>query len=90
MPELFANAYHGQVLSVSMTTDLLLAELFPEVDRHSVYRDIDAWLWANPKRRPKKLRHKFIVRWFMKEKRRAPLYEEARREIHVGETRYLR
>jgi hypothetical protein len=83
-PELFKSSYDGTLLHVSLPTDELLANLFPEVDRPSIYREVDAWLWANPRRRPKSNIRRFLVNWMQKEKRRTPLYEEARKEINVG------
>lgn len=82
--ELLEDAYSGTLLHVSMKTDELLATLFPEVDRPSTYREVDAWLWANPKRRPKSNIRRFLVNWMQKEKRRAPLYDEVRKELYVG------
>jgi len=62
-------AYRGQVLEVSHEENAMLAESFPEVDRPSEYRSADAWLWANPRRRPKNYR-RFLVNWFSRQKRR--------------------
>lgn len=66
---LFADAWSGRQLIVSMETHDLLAELFPEVDRPSSYRDADSWLLTcAPSRRPRNVR-RFLVSWFRRQKR---------------------
>jgi len=92
-PELYGEflAYSGRMLQVTLQTDSLLAELFPEVDRQSQFREADAWLWsAPPSRRPKNVR-RFLRTWFVKAKRaqeRQDAKDAAiRREARVGEFR---
>jgi hypothetical protein len=64
------NVYRGEILEIDELTHLALGKMFPEVDRPSEYRSIDAWLWANPRRRPKSNIRKFIVTWFSRCKRK--------------------
>jgi hypothetical protein len=53
-----------------METHELLAELFPEVDRPSEYREADAWLLCcAPSRRPRNVR-RFLFNWFKRTKHR--------------------
>jgi hypothetical protein len=66
---LFEDAYSGRQLIVSRATHELLAELFPEVDRPSTYRDADSWLvTCAPSRRPRNVK-RFLVTWFRRQKR---------------------
>jgi hypothetical protein len=66
---LFEDAWSGRQLIVSMETHELLAELFPEVDRPSTYRDADSWLLTcAPSRRPRNVK-RFLVTWFRRQKR---------------------
>jgi len=91
MPDLFGDAFSGRQLDVSRETDAFLAECFPEVDRHSCYREADAWLWTAPaRRRPRTQRgvRQFLRTWMVKEKR-AVIREQRRgdavkREAQVG------
>jgi hypothetical protein len=66
---LFEDAWSGRQLIVSMETHELLAELFPEVDRPSTYRDADSWLvTCSPSRRPRNVK-RFLLNWFRRAKR---------------------
>jgi hypothetical protein len=58
-------AFSGSHLTVSETQDHFLAEAFPWVDRQAEYRRADAWLEANPERRPRK-QARFVQNWFSK------------------------
>lgn len=59
------SAFAGSHLVVSIKQDQLLADAFPWIDRAGEYRKADAWLEANPKRRPRRL-PAFIQNWFSK------------------------
>ena len=59
------SAFSGAHLTVSEKQDRLLAEAFPWVDRPIEYRKANAWLDANPQRRPRKTA-KFVYNWFSK------------------------
>jgi hypothetical protein len=61
--------FHGQFLDISDLQDEWLACLWPEVDRHSQYREIESWLDANPRRRPRNMK-RFLHTWFSRQKRR--------------------
>jgi len=60
--------FHGEHLLIDDLQDVLLANWFPEVDRYSQYREIDSWLTANPRRRPKNMQ-RFLHNWFARQKR---------------------
>ena len=84
-------AYRGEAIEVDQELNHILAQLFPEVDRPSEYRSADAWVWANPRRRPKNMK-RFLVNWFKRRKRfeiaiednRLKRDELLRRELEVG------
>jgi hypothetical protein len=59
------SAFAGLHLTVSQRQDLSLAEAFPWVDRQAEYRKADAWIEANPERRPRKTA-RFIHNWCSK------------------------
>ena len=61
--------FHGEHLAIDDLQDVLLANWFPEVDRYSQYREIDSWLDANPRRRPRNMK-RFLHTWFAKQKRK--------------------
>ena len=89
MSDLFEDAYAGQVLIVTSATDCLLGELFPELHRWDEYRDSDAWLLANPLKRPKqKGTKRFLINWFRKSEKQRLREErkslDLRRELRVG------
>jgi hypothetical protein len=50
--------------SVSQKQDAKLAAAFPWIDRQAEYRKADSWLEANPERRPKKAKGRFLHNWF--------------------------
>jgi len=60
-PSVFAGVH----LTVSHRQDQLLGEAFPWVDRPIEYRKADAWLEANPDRRPRKT-SRFVQNWFLR------------------------
>lgn len=60
-----ALAFSGVHLSVTHQQDASLAEAFPWVDLPGEYRKMDAWLEANPKKRPKS-HVKFAHNWVSK------------------------
>jgi len=62
--------YHGEFLLISELQHEWLATRFPEVDLYSNYREMDSWLAANPRRRPKRNMDAFIHRWLARQKRR--------------------
>ena len=66
--------FHGEHLAIDDLQDVLLANWFPEVDRHSQYREIDSWLDANPRRRPRNMK-RFLHTWFAKQKRKESFAE---------------
>lgn len=57
------SAFAGTHFTVSEKQDRLLADAFPWVDRQAEYRKADAWLEANPDRRPRRTA-RFIDHWF--------------------------
>jgi hypothetical protein len=64
---MFENGYSGKVLIVDWNTDFELGEMFPKLRRGDEYRDADAWLLANPRKRPKESGTKrFLINWFRK------------------------
>lgn len=81
-------SYTGRLLEVTAETDALFADCFPEIDRQSEYREIDAWLWsAAPSRRPKNVKQ-FLRNWFVKtkraQKRESNKEARLRAELQVG------
>jgi hypothetical protein len=87
--ELFPDVYRGKILSVSPETDAELADLFPELSRRDEYIDADAWMLANPRRRPQQRGTKrFLINFFRKSEkariRQARKDFEMRREMMVG------
>jgi hypothetical protein len=86
---LFSDAYSGRVLSVSVETHVDLSLMFPELNSGDEYRDADAWLLANPRKRPKQNGTKrFLINWFRKSEK-ARLREqrkqmETSRQSQVG------
>ena len=86
---LFPDAYSGKVLSVSWGTHMDLRLLFPELNERDEYRDADAWLFANPMKRPKqKGTKRFLINWFRKSEKQRLREErkslDLRRELRVG------
>lgn len=59
------SAFTGTHLRVTENQDRLLADAFPWVDRQMEYRKADAWIEANPERRPRKF-SRFTHSWFSK------------------------
>jgi len=64
-PSSHALAFSGTHLSVTQQQDASLAEAFPWVDRQAEYRKADAWMEANPTKRPKS-QGKFTYNWICK------------------------
>jgi hypothetical protein len=62
-PQTSPSVFAGTHLVVSKKQDHLLAEAFPWVEREAEYRKADAWLEANPDRRPRKTA-RFVQNWF--------------------------
>ena len=89
MTSLFEDAFQGKVLSVSAQTDADLAALFPHLNYRDEYRDADAWLFANPLKRPKqKGTKRFLINWFRRSEKQRLREErkslDLRRELMVG------
>ena len=59
------SAFKGTHLKVTERQDGLLSEAFPWISRQAEYRKADAWLEANPDKRPRK-QSKFINNWFQR------------------------
>ena len=86
------DAYSGEALTVSLSTDAVLRRLFPEVDRPSAYREADAWLLTCPKSHKPRNCKRFMLNWFKREKTRtlraslafAEREEALRKEVRVG------
>jgi hypothetical protein len=79
------SAYRGRCIEVSEEIHHVLAELFPEVDRYSAYREADSWLYTRPRRQWPKNTERFLINWFKKEKRFAARNEGIEAELRVGE-----
>lgn len=88
MNNLFEDAYRGRMLSVTAETHALLRELFPEVDAHRTYRDVDSWLVACAPRRRPRLVKRFLLNCFRREshrmERESRKQSEVDRELHAG------
>lgn len=59
------SVFLGSHLIISDSQDRLLARAFPLVDRQHEYCKADAWIEANPDRRPRKT-SRFVHNWFSK------------------------
>ena len=64
--------YRGRMVEIGPETHALLKDRFPELDLHSEYRALDAWLIANPRKLPTLRR---IVNWMLKARRIERQYE---------------
>ena len=92
MTELFADAYSGEVLSVSYTTDAIIRQSFPHIDVQACYKAADAYLLDCPKSRWPRNRRRFLINWAKREQactlRNAEAWrlrqEAYEREIGVG------
>ncbi len=60
-----AFAYQGSSLRITARQDSAMAEAFPWVERQAEYRKMNAWLEANPARRPHNLA-RFAHNWLSK------------------------
>jgi uncharacterized protein YdaU (DUF1376 family) len=58
------SVFAGQHFSVTQRQDALLGSAFPWVERQAEYRRADSWLEANPERRPKSNKNRFLHNWF--------------------------
>jgi hypothetical protein len=72
-------AFVGLHFSVSGKQDSLLAEAFPWVSLQAEYRKADAWLEANPEKRPRRA-PRFIHNWFSRISKQAKGGKDAARE----------
>lgn len=84
--------YRGRKMEIGPETHAFLQEHYPEVDLHSEYRSMDAWLFAHPRRLPTK---RFLVNWLNRRKRfeitladkQQEKQDAIRRETQVGAQR---
>jgi hypothetical protein len=76
------SAFVCSHLVVSQKQDRLLGAAFPWIDREAEYRKADAWLDANPERRPRRT-SRFLHNWFS----RIPAPFEGVRGGHHGDER---
>jgi hypothetical protein len=66
MPLIKNLAFEGQVLEITEREDDALGLAYPHIDRVASYRQMDAWLVANPERRKKKFAA-FARNWMSRE-----------------------
>ena len=67
--------FQGHFLCVNELQDALLEQAFPLVDRKAVYTRMESWLYANPRKRPKKNWERFVHTWFCRTVPQQPLPE---------------
>jgi len=85
-PQLFDEpiVYQGYVLDVTASTDKILADLFPNIDRPCEYRLADSWLLAKPRSRWPHNRRAFLLNWMRKCTNREKRSDLEARDIAVA------
>jgi hypothetical protein len=69
--DLFGEQWQGRHLVVTELMAIKLSRAFPHVDLSHELELCDAWLDANPRRRPRN-QYRFLVNWFQKQPKPNP------------------
>ena len=77
---LFGYYFDGEHLKVTDAQDVRFERCFPLVNRLDEFRAMDAWLAANPRRRPRNT-ERFVTNWLLRVKDR---YRAVRVEANAG------
>ena len=73
--------FRGEVVQVSYKQHVVFGYAFPELNLEREYKEMDAWLIANPHKRPRRHVARFVHNWLRKSARQ---HQTVHKEADVG------